>query len=45
MVVKLEPDTAFVGKKFVYIFLGIIFGLNAITFSWLLFFSNLKATL
>ena len=34
MRVKLEPDTAFIGKKFAYIFLGIIFGLNAITFIW-----------
>ena len=31
MRVKLEPDTAFIGKKFVYIFLGVIFSLNAIT--------------
>ena len=42
MRVKLEPDTAFIGKKFVYIFLGVIFGLNAIVFIWLLFFSNVK---
>ena len=37
MRVKLEPETAFIGKKFAYIFTGIIFGLNAITFIW--FFS------
>ena len=30
MRVKLEPDTAFIGKKFAYIFLGIIFGFDAI---------------
>ena len=41
MRVKLEPDTAFIGKKFAYIFFGIIFGLNAIAFFWYLFFSNL----
>ena len=40
--VKLEPETAFIGKKFVYIFLGIIFSLNAITFIWFFIFSNLK---
>ena len=32
MRVKLEPETAFIGKKFAYIFLGIIFGLNLIVF-------------
>ena len=42
MRVKLEPDTAFIGRKFAYIFLGIIFSLNAITFTWLFLFSNLK---
>ena len=42
MRVKLEPDTAFIGKKFAYIFLGIIFGLNALTFIWFIFFSNIK---
>ena len=42
MRVKLEPDTAFIGKKFAYLFLGIIFSLNAITFIWLLLFSNLE---
>ena len=25
MRVKLEPDTAFIGRKFAYIFLGVIF--------------------
>ena len=42
MRVKLEPETAFIGKKFAYIFLGIIFGLNGIAFIWYFFFSNLK---
>ncbi len=42
MRVKLEPETAFIGKKFAYIFLGVIFTLNAIVFVWLLFFSHLK---
>jgi len=42
MRVKLEPETAFIGKKFAYIFLGIIFGLNALTFIWFFLFSNLK---
>ena len=41
MRVKLEPETAFIGKKFAYIFLGIIFGLNSIAFIWYFFFSNL----
>ena len=41
MRVKLEPETAFIGKKFAYIFLGVIFGLNLIVFIWYLFFSNL----
>tara|TARA_Y100000991_G_C21916512_1_gene324620 strand:- start:903 stop:1064 length:162 start_codon:yes stop_codon:yes gene_type:complete len=41
MRVKLEPETAFIGKKFAYIFLGLIFGLNAIAFIWYFFFSNL----
>ena len=40
MRVKLEPDTAFIGKKFAYIFLGIIFGLNAITFGWFFYSLN-----
>ena len=42
MRVKLEPDTEFIGKKFAYIFLGVIFGLNAITFFWFFFFSKLN---
>ena len=42
MRVKLEPDTAFIGKKFAYIFLGLIFSLNAITFIWFFLFSNLN---
>ena len=42
MSVKLEPETAFIGKKFAYIFIGVIFTLNAITFVWLFFFSNFK---
>ncbi len=42
MRVKLEPETAFIGKKFAYIFLIIIFGLNAITFTWLFLFSELN---
>ena len=41
MRVKLEPETAFIGKKFAYIFFGIIFGLNAIAFFWYFLFSNL----
>ena len=41
MRVKLEPDTAFIGKKFAYIFFGIIFGLNGIALVWYFFFSNL----
>jgi len=42
MRVKLEPETAFIGKKFAYIFLGIIFTLNAITFIWFFLFLDLK---
>ena len=42
MRVKLEPETAFIGKKFAYIFLGIIFSLNAVTFIWFFLFSNFK---
>ena len=42
MRVKLEPETAFIGKKFAYIFLGIIFSLNIMTFVWFFLFSNLK---
>ncbi len=42
MRVKLEPETAFIGKKFAYLFLAIIFSLNAITFIWYFLFSNLN---
>ena len=42
MRVKLEPETAFIGKKFAYLFLGIIFSLNAIILVWFFLFSNLK---
>jgi hypothetical protein len=45
MRVKLEPETAFIGKKFAYIFFGIIFSLNALTFIWLISFSNLKLSI
>jgi len=41
MRVKLEPETAFIGKKFAYLFLGIIFILNVITFIWFFLFSKL----
>ena len=41
MRVKLEPETAFIGKKFAYIFLGLTFVLNSIVFIWYFFFSNL----
>ncbi len=34
MRVKLEPETAFIGKKFAYIFFGIIFSLNVVTITW-----------
>ena len=40
MRVKLEPDTAFIGKKFAYIFFGIIFFLNGLTLVWFFLFSN-----
>ena len=42
MRVKLEPEKAFIGKKFVYIFLGIIFVLNAIVFFWYFFLTQLR---
>ena len=42
MRVKLEPETAFIGKKFAYLFLGIILTLNGITFAWYFLFSNLN---
>jgi len=41
MRVKLEPETAFIGKKFAFIFLAVIFVLNAITFIWFFLFSKL----
>ena len=41
MRVKLEPDTAFIGKKFAYLFLGIVFFLNTATFIWFFLFSKL----
>ena len=42
MRVKLEPETAFIGKKFAYIFLVVIFVLNVITFTWFFLFSKLN---
>ena len=42
MRVKLEPETAFIGKKFAYLFVGIIFGLNIMTFTWFFLFSKLS---
>ncbi len=42
MRVKLEPDTAFIGKKFAYLFLSIILTLNVITFTWFFLFSKLN---
>ena len=41
MRVKLEPDSAFIGKKFGWIFFGIIFTLNLLFFIWFFLFSNL----
>ena len=41
MRVKLEPETAFIGKKFGWIFFGIIFSLNAFFFIWFFLFSDL----
>ena len=41
MRVKLEPETAFIGKKFTYIFVGVMFSLNAITLIWFFLFSKL----
>ena len=41
MRVKLEPETAFIGKKFAYLFTGIIFGLNVMILGWLFLFSKL----
>ena len=34
------PDTAFIGKKFAYLFFGIIFGLNAVIFIWFFLFAK-----
>ena len=42
MRVKLEPETAFIGKKFAYVFTGLIFGLNTIVFTWYFFFSKIN---
>ena len=41
MRVKLEPDSAFIGKKFGWIFFGLIFTLNLLFFIWFFLFSNL----
>ena len=41
MRVKLEPETAFIGKKFAYLFMGIIFALNAVLFIWFFMYSEL----
>ena len=41
MRVKLEPETAFIGKKFAYLFMGVIFTLNAIIFFWFFVYSKL----
>jgi len=41
MRVKLEPDTAFIGKKFAWIFFIVIFSLNLLFFIWFFLFSNL----
>ena len=42
MGVKLEPETAFIGKKFAYIYLVIVFTLNAITFISFFLISKFK---
>ena len=42
MRVKLEPDTAFIGKKFAYIFFGVTMILNLITFIWFYLYSNIN---
>ena len=42
MRVKLEPETAFIGKKFAYIFLSIILSLNALIIIWFFLFLNFK---
>ena len=41
MRVKLEPETAFIGKKFAYLFMGIIFALNGALFIWFFMYSKL----
>ena len=41
MRVKLNSGSPFVGKKFIYIFAGIIFGLNGLAFIWYFLFSGL----
>jgi len=41
MRVKLNPDTAFIGKKFAYIFFFLIFSLNLFALTWFFFFSKL----
>ena len=41
MRVKLEPDTAFIGKKFGWIFFSVIFTLNIFFFIWFFLYSNL----
>ena len=41
MRVKLEPETAFIGKEFAYLFMGIIFALNVIIFVWFFVHSKL----
>ena len=38
MILNFEPEKVFISKKFVYLFLGIIFGLNAKTFILFFFF-------
>ena len=40
MRVKLEPETAFVGKKFAYIFFGVIFSLNLLILTWFFYSPN-----
>ena len=37
---QLEQDTAFIGKKWTLLDLGIMSSLNAITFVWFFLFSN-----
>ena len=40
MRVKLETDTAFIGKKFAYKFFGITIILNAVNFIWFFYSQN-----